>query len=169
MPPNQKNYSDVFRAKALAMVKASTRKTNWERICETANKLEMPARTLRSWVEGANPVDEDLLEMTENAFIQAMGDEIRNILELLPEKRDRASYRDLAIALGILTDKVLLLSGEPTENTRQTITFERTGLSTLPEHLPPRAITGPTGDEEVQRGGLRQTLGEDPDGAGPGD
>ncbi len=92
--------------------------------------------TLRRWATGqSNPPPNKIVVEKKIDLINAIRSEIADILGVMPEVRDSATYRELGTTLGILIDKVLLLQGEPTQRSEQHVTVRRSGLTTIPEHL----------------------------------
>ena len=92
-------YSDAFKTETL--IRLAINKYDYGL---TAEQVGIPARTIRNW-EKSFPKKgiKELLERT-----------ISRLLMVIPEKWDGNSW---AIALGILIDKLQLLSGEPTSRT----------------------------------------------------
>ena len=152
-------YTDKFRASAVLLAEAAGYPNTEGAISRTARKLQVPVPTLRGWVRqgikyGAEEIAEEveeLMEETRTELTDLFEKEIRAIAVSMDTARLDASYRDLGIVLGILTDKRQLLNDKPTQNVQQAISFERRGITTLPEYITSGAIEGPVGEEEIQR------------------
>jgi hypothetical protein len=120
-----------------------------------AKEQHIGRTTLLGWVKQGikygNHEDEvtELVEETRGELVELFDTEIRSVFAAMKVVRADATYRDLAIAAGIFTEKIRLLNDKPTSNVQQAITFERRGISTLPEHLTPGATEGITGSETV--------------------
>ena len=67
--------------------------------------------------------------------------------------------RAIDTGIGILIDKLQLLSGEPTERSDTRYIFERSGISTIPQHLTPGANGSNPELEKIQRSGVRPPVG----------
>lgn len=61
---------------------------------------------------------EDVLESMKNRRIQA-------VQSLSKQKMDKASAKDLAIVVGILTEKINLMEGKPTQRVEGSIDFSK--------------------------------------------
>jgi transposase-like protein len=115
-------YSDKFKAGALTMLLAQNYPEDVYALERVARHLHIPGRTLRRWYKGENgqPPDE-LVAETKKELAELFEDEIRTIMSSLPSVRDEATYRDLVTGAAILTDKLQLLRGKPTERSEQTV------------------------------------------------
>lgn len=143
-------YTDKFREAAIALVENYPAGSLHQRVQIVARQVKMPSKTLRRWMDGLNK------EVEPEVKAQVLGDirdlfeqEMHDILQEMKSARKDASYRDLAIGLGIVFDKLQLLNGKSTANIQQQVAFIRTGLSSIPEHLTPRAIEDNSGDEPL--------------------
>lgn len=143
-----RTYTDRQRATGVQLVKASVRPSMDAKLYEVSQQLGMPLNTLRSWVENEyRPVDEEIEQEVKESLKDRFGKEMDAIFIELERKRKDATYHSLMIGLGIAFDKTQLLNDEPTENVKNEITFNRTGLSSLPEHLAPKSI-GDSGESQ---------------------
>jgi transposase-like protein len=99
-------YTDEFRQESLALLDG-----NGGNIKRTARQLDIPESTLRYWrdQEGA-----DFRAQKKGELSEIIREELRAIFAEMEIKRKDASYRELATAAGILTDKMQLLDGDPT-------------------------------------------------------
>lgn len=137
-------------------------------ISRTAKHLGMPEATLRMWANGKhNPVPVDVYEEKKLDMQAMLRREIYEGLKAMGGRRDEATYKDLATAVAIMIDKLQLLSGAPTENAQTTIKIERSGISTLPDHLAPGTVDGDSEPEAVQRPFLWAAVGKDVAGHRP--
>lgn len=111
-PKGQRRYTDQDRADALAALAA-----NNGSIQRTARELDMPESTLEAWANGAvHPSIPKIRDQT----IASMADRAEDLGHMLigdmamPAARERASFKDLAIAFAIVVDKMRLLREQPT-------------------------------------------------------
>ena len=113
----KRTYSDTERATALVMLDA-----NGGNLSRTQRETGVPRSTLREWRDGRHHSEvadirqekkEDLADLWERLA--------RNIFEygITTEKIKAAPLKDLVVAAGIATDKMLALRGGPTERTEQ--------------------------------------------------
>lgn len=110
------SYSDAFRATAIAALVSEGWPENEYAMERVAQAIDVPGRTLRRWANGeSHPPPDDLVTEKKADMGVLIETEIYAILELMPEKRTRASYSQLAIVLGTLFDKLRLLRNLPTE------------------------------------------------------
>lgn len=111
-------FTDDERADAVALLHLRGWPEQKGALTAVAKHLNIWANTLRRWANGeSNPPPTKIV-------IKKKGDIRQALLELLGlavfyakgEVSD-ASFRELSTSIGILTDKILLLSGEPTQRT----------------------------------------------------
>ena len=106
-----RTYTPEFRAQALAQLEL-----NAGALRQTARELDVPAPTLQMWrdsevgalqpVQAVQPtVRAKTTEPTD--FVALLGQRFRQALELMAEKLPSMGARDLAVATGILSDKLL--------------------------------------------------------------
>ena len=120
----KRSYSDEQRAQALAMLQAEGYPDNEGALTKVARAFGVPLTTLFTWQGRAmNAVSSDIRSQQTFNLLAVIDSEIERIFEGMQTKRKDASYRDLAIALGILTDKKQLLMGMPTSRTEHTHIF----------------------------------------------
>ena len=123
---------------------------------KVSKHLKTPHPTLSRWYRvKSNPPPSEIVHEKKINLIESIKSEISAILSDMPDARKDTDYKTLAVSFGIMVDKLQLLSGEPTERSDQRIIIDRTGISTIPEHL----TRGPDGRnaelEAVQRPGVR--------------
>ncbi len=113
-------YSDAERVAALTKLKLAGWRPGEKVTASQARKVGVPHTTLRDWASGevAAVTTADVRELekeTEATLAELFESEIRAAFGAAEGKRDRAVYRDLAWAIGVMTDKLQLISGEATE------------------------------------------------------
>lgn len=134
MASQRPRYDDKFRASAVVMLEAAGYPNVQGALAQVAKHLGMQEMTLSRWARGVqNPPPNQLVINKKQELSSLHEGEIRAIFAEMGTKREDASYRDLGIVLGIVSDKWQLLNGEPTESVKQSISFERRGISTLPK------------------------------------
>lgn len=112
-------YSSDDKAAALAALEA-----NGGNLRLTSRQLKIPLTTLHMWASGHVPNDVPNLRTEKKAELQ---DELRRIayalVEAIPAKVDSANLQQIATTLGIVIDKMQLLSGQPTDRSQIDITI----------------------------------------------
>ena len=109
-------YSDEERANAVLMLEAAGYPKTEGALSRVARRLSIPHQTLSRWGRRAqNPPPHKLVQEKKFDLIQAIRDEVQAVLGDMPDARQDADYRALTTALGIMVDKLQLLTGEPTE------------------------------------------------------
>lgn len=118
-------YDDKFRANAVVLLEAAGYPDKPGALNMTAKRLGVHDRTLSRWArQENNPPPSELVTEKKGELADLLRAEIRNALGAMDEARPDASYRDLATSIGIMTDKLQLLTGEPTDNNRTRIVIE---------------------------------------------
>ena len=146
----KRRYDDKFRSNAIVLLEAAGYPERDGALSQVAKHLKMPTNTLHGWANAIhNPPPDDVVDEQRKELKELLEDELSNALAAMGNVRGDATYRDLGVVVGILTDKMQLISGNATQNVKQAITFERTGISTIPQHLTPSAIESADGEEEV--------------------
>lgn len=113
----KRSYSDNEKAAALL-----TLESNGGNLSRTSRELNIPISTLGEWRDGrAVPDVAEIRNENRTPLVDRLMNELTAALNLLPEKRSEASYSDLMRGVGILTDKVQLLSGADTARVRATV------------------------------------------------
>lgn len=121
----QPRYDDKYRAGAVVMLEAAGWPGAKGALTRTANHLGIQPRTLQRWaLRENNPPPAHLVSEKRAELTDLLRKEIDAALGAMDEVRPDASYRDLGTVVGILTDKLQLLTGEPTENNRTRIVIE---------------------------------------------
>lgn len=84
-------------------------------LSQVAGHLGVPLSTLRGWFNGTrNPPPAKLRNEKRFDLREAIQKELADIFPAMADKRQDATYRELATAAGILVDKIQLLTGQPT-------------------------------------------------------
>lgn len=116
----RRSFSDNDKAAALAALDA-----NGGNVYRTAKELNVPRSTLQEWANGR--VSHDMPELRQQKrqdLHELFLNEIYAIANLLPSKREDATYSQLATAAGIFTDKLQLLTGKATQRTETSAKVE---------------------------------------------
>jgi len=109
-------YSDEERATALASLDGNG--GNRQR---TARQLGIPRKTLATWASGPiHPGLADLRHQKKRELADALEQVAYRLLDAIPGKLEGANLLELAITLGILVDKMLLLRGSKARGQRYT-------------------------------------------------
>ncbi len=121
-----RTYTDDEKSDALAALAANS--GNVER---TAKQLKIPEATLRFWAklqsQGDNPVVTELCEEKK----PILADSLEGLAFTLagdladPAKRASAKFNEVAVAFGIVVDKMQVLRGQPTAITGSLSDAER--------------------------------------------
>lgn len=148
---NRRRYGDDEKAAAVAYLYA----TGWKEdgsgrvgaLADAERKTGIPRDNLVRWATGSwgappnRTFEEAREEMSERLWELAY----RLLGGMTDEKIEKANLRDATISLAIALDKLALLNDVPTENTKATVKFERSGITTLRE---PSASGPVVGSEE---------------------
>lgn len=111
----RRRYDDEFRASAVLMLEAAGYPEREGALSQVGGRLKVPLSTLRGWFIGAhNPPPAHLRNEKRLDLVQAIRDELAGIFPAMADRRQDATYRELATATGILVDKLQLLTGQPT-------------------------------------------------------
>lgn len=112
----RKRYDDKFRASAVIMLEAAGYPDKKGALTQVSNHTGVPLSTLRGWYDGSrNPPPSELRHEKKGELIDWINRELEGIFGDLPDRRQDASYKDLIIGVGVLTEKRQLLSGKPTQ------------------------------------------------------
>ena len=125
----RKRYTDKFRATAVVMLDAQGYPEKEGALSKVAKHLDVPLSTLRGWWTAEhNPPPADIRNEKRGDLAALIKNEVEEVLNTMPDKRIEADYRALATALGIMVDKLQLLTGQPTEtnDTRIVIKYDDT-------------------------------------------
>jgi transposase-like protein len=109
-------YTDEFRAQAIVMLEAAGWPERKGALVRVAHTLGIKYQTLSRWARGKyNPPPNKTVHVKGFDMVQALRDEIRAILEEMPNARPDADFKELGTVLGIIVDKLQLLEGKATE------------------------------------------------------
>lgn len=108
----KRSYSEADKAAALL-----TLETNGGNVARTSRETHIPRKTIEGWRDGKGVNDDvaDLRRENRAPLLSLLTEELYEVLDLMPDKRSEAAYKDLVRAAGILVDKVQLLGGGATE------------------------------------------------------
>lgn len=127
---SKRRYTDQQRADLVVMLLSEGYPDKKGALQKVADYSKVPAATLHRWFrEKNNPPPSKLVSEKAFDLKQALQEELQAILDTMPEAREEASYGDLSRALGIVTDKLLLLDKQPTER----IAVEHSGHVSIDE------------------------------------
>lgn len=122
----RRRYDDEFRASAVLMLEAAGYPGREGALSRVGGHLDVPLSTLRGWFTGAhNPPPAEVRKGKRIDLREAIRAELAGIFPAMAERRQEATYRELATAAGILIDKDQLLSGQPTERQEVNVTDHR--------------------------------------------
>lgn len=123
-------YTDQQRADLVVMLQSEGYPDKKGALQKVANYSKVPMATLHRWFhEKNNPPPSKLVNEKAFDLKEALQAELQAILDTMPGARDEANYGDLSRALGIITDKLLLLDKQPTER----IAVEHSGQISIDE------------------------------------
>lgn len=84
-------------------------------LSRTAAHLGIPQRTLQRWAKGtSNPPPDRIVQRKKIDLAEAIRNELAALFPAMDKTRDEASYKDQAVSVGVLIDKLQLLEGRPT-------------------------------------------------------
>jgi hypothetical protein len=110
--PRKRRYSDDQKRTALAILQS-----NAGDLKETERETGIPRRTLQEWRDGKWGVNVSIyqgVEQRKRDLALEMSKLIDRLLRISGYKAEEASLRDIAVGIGILTDKFQVLTGQPT-------------------------------------------------------
>lgn len=116
----QPQYSENFKAVAVAKLYSEGYPEKQGALRLVAKNLEVSHPTLARWAKGGpSAPNSSLIKEAVFAMQTAIEDELEKILGSMEKVREKADYKTLAIAFGILTDKYQLIRGAPTSRTER--------------------------------------------------
>jgi len=108
-------YTDEFRATCVIMAQAEGYPERMGALSRAARKCGVSHQTLGRWVRAEyNPPPRKTVQVKKEAIIENIKAELWAIFGDMIDARQDANYRELGTVFGILTDKMQLLTGEPT-------------------------------------------------------
>lgn len=107
----RRDWTDEERGAALAVLAA-----NGGNALRTAQQTGVPRQTLQRWASGeaVTPETEAACERAKCDLAEGVEEVLWGALDALAGKVTEMNGRDLSIAVGILSEKLLLLRGQPT-------------------------------------------------------
>lgn len=112
----RKSYDDKFRASAVVMLEAAGYPDRPGSLTQVASHIGVPHPTLSRWYnQQRNPPPNEVVQEKRLELSELLDAELRAIFSAMPAVRSDASYRDLGMVAGILTDKKQLIDGKATE------------------------------------------------------
>jgi transposase-like protein len=110
-------YTDEERAEAVAVLQAKGYPDKKGSLAAASRTLGIPARTISRWLwREQNPPPDKLVSEKRRELRDLIEDEVYEVIGAMPGAREKADYRALTTALGIMIDKLRLLDGDTTEN-----------------------------------------------------
>jgi transposase-like protein len=110
----RRQYTDQDRAEALAALAA-----NGGNVKRTAQAIGIPRKTLESWSreiqDRPEVADGDGHVKKRQPLAERLPEVIHTAMDALPGKAEGASFQQITVGIGILIDKLQLLTGRPTE------------------------------------------------------
>jgi len=111
----QPKYSEEFKARAVARLYAEGYPEKKGALREVAKELGVTHPTLSRWASGgSSSPPSDLIRLAVMSMQTAIEAELESILASMQAAREKADYKTLAVAFGILFDKYQLIRGAPT-------------------------------------------------------
>ena len=111
-------FTDDGRADAVALLHLRGWPDNIGALTAVAKHLNIWPNTLRRWATGeSNPPPNKIVIKKKSDIKQALLELLGLAVFYAKSEVSEATFRELSTSIGILTDKILLLSGEPTQRT----------------------------------------------------
>jgi transposase-like protein len=130
MTTSNRRYSDQQRADLVVMLMSEGYPEKKGALQKVSAYAHVPSSTLHRWFrEKNNPPPAKLVSEKAFDLKEALQAELQAVLSTMPDAREEATYGDLSRALGIITDKLLLLDKQPTER----IAVEHSGHLSIEE------------------------------------
>lgn len=104
-------YSDEFKAAAVAALEEAGYPQTWGSLSRVAERFRVSPTSLITWAALAGRKIERDPEAVQELLVSMIVTELVSIFAAMEEKRNRASYSQLSIGLGILFDKLFALTG----------------------------------------------------------
>ena len=118
-------YTDEDVAVALSFLKASGYPDKKGAMTTAAKHTGVPRNTLRRWANGEmHAVGNEVVARKTVDLAAVIDNELAEIFDEMNVARPDASYKDLAVAAGILIEKKQLIAGEPTHRIATTVEEE---------------------------------------------
>jgi hypothetical protein len=115
-------FTDEERADAVALLLMQGWPKKKGALTSTAKHLNIWPRTLSRWAKGeSNPPPDNIVTKKTEGLAEAMEAMLWSILGHMGLTVEDATFREQAIAYGIIFDKLQLSTGGPTENINQRV------------------------------------------------
>ncbi len=108
-------YSDEFKASAVAALTAAGYPHTFGSLAEVSRQFKVSATSLITWAALAGAKAERDPNAVTELLVSMIVSELVSTFVALETKRDRASYSQLSIGMGILFDKLFMLTGNVPE------------------------------------------------------
>ena len=111
-------FTDEERADAVALLHLRGWPNEKGALTKVAKHLNIHHTTLSRWANGtSNPPPSKIVLRKKGDIKQALLELLGLAVFYAKSEVSEANFRELATSIGIITDKILLLSGEPTQRT----------------------------------------------------
>jgi len=111
----RRRYDDDFRAAAVLMLEAAGYPGREGALSHVAGHLSVPHSTLSRWFRSVqNPPPPNLVLKKRLNLVEELTDLLGLSIGAAKGAVNEAGYRELATGIGILVDKIQLLTGQPT-------------------------------------------------------
>lgn len=111
----RRRYDDKFRASAVVMLEAAGYPEKEGVLMIVSRHLGMPHNTLRNWYHSVhNPPPSELRRDKKRELTEELRDIAYKLIGAIPGKIEDATLQQVSTSLGIVIDKMQLLSGQPT-------------------------------------------------------
>ena len=111
-PPVYRDYSPEFKAEVIAQVKASN-----GNVFRVAEECQVPIKTLQYWIHQEERYSQFRQQKQEDLATKYEANLHRLTDSIADHNLESATLQAKATAVGILTEKMLLLRGQPTSIT----------------------------------------------------
>lgn len=109
-------YDDKFRASAVVMLEAAGYPGKDGALTQTANHLKVPINTLKGWFTAErNPPPAELRNEKKRELAIELKSIAYKLAGAMVSKIEEATLQQTAVSLGIVIDKMQLLTGQPTD------------------------------------------------------
>lgn len=111
----KRRYDDEFRTSAVLMLEAQGYPSREGSLSNVSKHLGVPRSTLQGWFNGTrNPVPPDMRHEKRLNLLEELADLLGLTILAARNTVDEANFREQVTGIGILVDKIQLLSGQPT-------------------------------------------------------
>lgn len=124
----RKTYTDDFRANTVLMLEAAGYPDQKGALTAVAKKVKAPPRTISRWFnKEQNPPPDRLVKEKRGELVERLDDMAHMLLDAMgiDIQENGVDAVRAATALGIVFDKLQLLSGKPTDITEVNVTDDR--------------------------------------------